>query len=53
MPVGVNFVMPGGSIFAGHRLSVEAVYALHHDYEELRDRSKLQVLCNKHIDHHL
>jgi hypothetical protein len=33
MPIGVNFVMPGESIFAGHRLSFEAVYALHHDYE--------------------
>jgi len=33
MPLGVNFMMPEGSRFAGHRLSVEAVYALHHDYE--------------------
>lgn len=33
MPVGVNFVIPGNSIFAGHRLFFEAVYALHHDYE--------------------
>jgi hypothetical protein len=28
-------------------------YALRRDYEELRDRSKLQVLCNKHNGHHL
>jgi hypothetical protein len=33
MPVGVNFVIPGTSILAGQRLYVEAVYALHHDYE--------------------
>jgi hypothetical protein len=33
MPVGVNFIVPGNSIFAGHRLFFEAVYALHHDYE--------------------
>ena len=33
MPLGVHFMLPETSNFAGHRLSVEAVYALHHDYE--------------------
>lgn len=33
MPLGVNFVFPEGSPLAGQRLFVEAVYALHHDYE--------------------
>jgi hypothetical protein len=36
MPIGVNFVMPQGSPLAGHRFSVEAVYAMHHDYEGVR-----------------
>jgi len=33
MPLGVNFMMPDGSRFAGHRLSMEAVYTLHQDFE--------------------
>ncbi len=33
MPVGVNFLFPEGSTFAGHRLSIETVYNLHTDYE--------------------
>lgn len=33
MPIGINFVMPEGSPLAGHRLFIESVYALHHDYE--------------------
>lgn len=33
MPLGVNFRMPQDSRFAGHMLSLEAVYSLHHDYE--------------------
>jgi len=33
MPLGINFVVPGTSPIAGHRLYLEAVYALHHDYE--------------------
>jgi len=32
MPLGLNFLMPAGR-FEGHRLSLEAVYAMHHDYE--------------------
>jgi hypothetical protein len=36
MPLGVNFVMPEGSPLAGHRFSLEAVYAMHHDYEGSR-----------------
>jgi hypothetical protein len=36
MPVGVNLVLPEGSILAGHRLSLEAVYVMHHDYEGVR-----------------
>lgn len=36
LPVGINFVMPEGSPLAGHRFAVEAVYALHHDYEGVR-----------------
>lgn len=33
MPLGINFVVPGNSFFAGHRLFLESVYAMHHDYE--------------------
>jgi hypothetical protein len=33
MPLGLNFVGPMGSVIAGHRVSFETVYALHHDYE--------------------
>jgi hypothetical protein len=31
LPLGVNFMIPEGNRFAGHRLSAEAVYTLHHD----------------------
>jgi hypothetical protein len=33
LPVGVNFMMPQGNRFAGHRISAEAVYTLHHDMD--------------------
>ena len=33
MPIGVNFTFPEGSRFAGHRIALEAIYPLHHDYE--------------------
>jgi hypothetical protein len=36
LPVGVNFLLPEGSVLAGHRLFAEAVYAMHHDYEGVR-----------------
>ena len=36
MPLGLNLVMPAGSLIAGHRMSIEAVYAMHHDYEGVR-----------------
>jgi hypothetical protein len=36
MPVGVNVLLPEGSVLAGHRLFAEAVYALHHDYVGVR-----------------
>lgn len=36
MPVGLNMVMPAGSILGGHRLAVEATYAVHHEYEGVR-----------------
>jgi hypothetical protein len=36
MPIGVNLLLPEGSILAGHMLSAEAVYAMHHDYEGVR-----------------
>jgi hypothetical protein len=36
MPVGLNMIMPVGSIIAGHRLAVEGAYALHHEYEGVR-----------------
>ena len=36
MPVGVNVLLPETSVLGGHRLFVEAVYALHHDYEGVR-----------------
>lgn len=33
LPVGVNFYLPEGSRFAGHRLSIEAFFPISHDYE--------------------
>jgi hypothetical protein len=36
LPVGVNVLLPEGSVLAGHRLYAEAVYAMHHDYEGVR-----------------
>jgi hypothetical protein len=36
MPIGVNVLLPEGSVLAGHRLYAEAVYAMHHDYEGVR-----------------
>ncbi len=33
MPMGVNFIVPEGPPIAGHRISFEALYALHHDYD--------------------
>ncbi|MGE0158025.1 MAG: hypothetical protein AB7T31_01365 [Gemmatimonadales bacterium] len=36
MPIGVNVLLPGSSVLAGHRLYAEAVYAMHHDYEGVR-----------------
>ena len=36
MPIGVNFLMPEGSVLSGHKLAVEGVYAMHHDYEGVR-----------------
>jgi hypothetical protein len=36
MPIGVNMVMPEGSAVAGHRVAVEAAYAVHHEYEGVR-----------------
>lgn len=33
MPLGLNLMFPEGSRLAGQRLSMEAVYALHHKYE--------------------
>lgn len=33
LPVGVNLLMPENSPIAGHLLSFEAMYAMHHDYE--------------------
>lgn len=36
MPVGINMIMPAGSVVAGHRLGVEATYAVHHEYEGVR-----------------
>lgn len=33
LPVGFNLVMPAGSPLAGHLLSLEAIYSMHHDYE--------------------
>lgn len=35
LPVGINFVMPGGPL-AGHRFQLESIYTLHHDYEGVR-----------------
>ncbi len=35
LPIGVNFVMPGGPL-EGHRFQFESVYTLHHDYEGVR-----------------
>lgn len=36
LPVGLNMVMPAGSVIGGHRLAVEATYAVHHEYEGVR-----------------
>jgi hypothetical protein len=36
MPIGVNVILPEGTVLAGHRLYAEAVYAMHHDYEGVR-----------------
>lgn len=33
MPVGLNFYMPEGSRFAGHRLSIETIFPISHEYE--------------------
>lgn len=33
LPVGVNLLMPEGSLLGGHTLSFEAMYSMHHDYE--------------------
>lgn len=33
MPLGVNFVIPGTGPLGGHRVMLEAVYPLHHDYD--------------------
>ena len=33
MPFGFNFLMPEGSTLEGHRLSLESLHTLHHDYE--------------------
>ena len=33
LPIGVNFLMPEGNSLAGHRISVEAVYTLHHNMD--------------------
>ena len=32
LPVGVNFYLPEGSRFAGHRLSIEAIFPISHEY---------------------
>ncbi len=32
MPLGINLLMPSGPL-AGHLISMETIYALHHDYE--------------------
>jgi len=33
LPVGVNFYLPEGSRFGGHRVSIEAVFPISHEYE--------------------
>jgi len=33
MPLGVNMLMPGNSVLAGHRIGAEMVYTLHHNYD--------------------
>jgi len=33
IPIGVNLYLPEGSRFAGHRLAVEAIFPVHHEYE--------------------
>ena len=33
LPIGVNFLMPAGTRFEGHRLSLEAIFPVHHEYE--------------------
>ena len=33
MPVGMNFYLPEGSRFGGHRVSIETVFPISHEYE--------------------
>jgi hypothetical protein len=33
MPLGLNIVMPMGTMVAGHRFAFEVLYSLHHDYD--------------------
>ena len=33
LPIGLNFYLPEGSRFAGHRLSIEGFFPLSHEYE--------------------
>jgi len=33
LPVGVNFTMPEGSRFAGHRISLEWIFPVHQEYD--------------------
>lgn len=33
IPVGLNFYLPAGSRFAGHRVAIEYIYPAHHSFE--------------------
>lgn len=33
LPIGINIMMPDSSPLAGHRIAIESVYTLHHDYD--------------------
>ena len=33
LPIGINFYLPEGSRFEGHRLSIEAIFPISHEYE--------------------
>jgi hypothetical protein len=44
--------LPSGDCICDKQKQHSPNYERHHDFAELRDQSRSQGLCNKHIDHH-